>query len=94
MDTVYVIGHNINGPVKVGISRDAAKRIKGLQCGNPDKLEIFYESDVCNAALVEAIVHLRLSDCSTSASNEWFNVTARHAYTLINSIAQKFCGGD
>ena len=91
MEVVYVIGHNWGGPVKVGISKEPIKRKASLQCGNPERLSVLYEADVCNAQLVEAVVHLRLNDYSTNANNEWFNVTARHAYTLVNSIAQKFC---
>ena len=91
MEVVYVIGHDRAGPVKIGISKEPTKRRSSLQCGNPQKLDVFYESDVCDALLVEAIVHLRLNDYCAGAGNEWFNVTARHAYTLVNSIAQKFC---
>ena len=91
MEVVYIIGHSHYGPVKVGISKNSLQRVRDLQCGNPDKLSVLYETDVCNAQLVEAVVHLRLCDFQTSASNEWFNVTSRHAYILVNSIAQKFC---
>lgn len=38
---VYAIGPE-NGPVKIGFTNDLKKRLKAIQTGNPQKVEIFY----------------------------------------------------
>ncbi len=61
---------------KIGISKNHPDlRLKQLQTGNPNKIQVlsFYES--VNYKKVEQLLHAHYSLRRTLAGNEWFNLT-------------------
>ena len=61
---------------KIGISKnEPEKRLKQLQTGNPNRIDIlkFYESE--NYKRVEKWLHSRFGSKKTLAENEWFKLS-------------------
>ena len=61
---------------KIGISKnEPIKRLKQLQTGNPNRIDIlkFYESK--NYKRIEKWLHSRFITKKTLAENEWFNLS-------------------
>lgn len=61
---------------KIGISKNPAeKRLKQLQTGNPNKIEILKVYESKNYKRVEQWLHSKYSLNKTLAENEWFKLT-------------------
>lgn len=74
---LYIIraGSNPKAPIKVGIAHNIQQRLRSLQSGNPNKLEVL----TCitmntrrEAESLEQHIHRRLKHCRMAS--EWFNV--------------------
>jgi hypothetical protein len=78
---VYVIAAGAEGPVKVGFSADPDRRLRQLQTGHPERLEIFHRQgfDAALAPLMEKLVHKLMAP--KRRQGEWF------AYTVEDAIA-------
>ncbi len=81
---VYIIakdcGTHGTGPVKIGISDDPEKRVRGLQTASPYKLVLMckvYAHDRAMARAIESMMHADFADRRTSG--EWFDITPFHA---------------
>jgi hypothetical protein len=64
---------------KIGISKnEPEKRLKQLQTGNPNRIDIlkFYKSE--NYKRVEKWLHSKYSSFRTLANNEWFKLPNEH----------------
>ena len=72
MRSVYLIRGN-NGRYKIGIAKNPTQRIKQLQTGNSDKLEIIetYQSE--NASKIESALHNRFAHMRNEG--EWFDLS-------------------
>jgi hypothetical protein len=68
---IYLIKSG-NGLYKVGKTRNLAKRIRDLQTGNPNKLEIVDSFQTDDPGTVEAILHDMLSPYHVKG--EWFRI--------------------
>jgi len=70
--SVYLIRGN-DGRYKIGIAKDPKKRIKQLQTGNSDPLELIdtYQSE--NASTIETALHNRFSYVRNVG--EWFDLS-------------------
>ncbi|HSN77454.1 MAG TPA: GIY-YIG nuclease family protein, partial [Anaerolineae bacterium] len=69
--TIYVLRHSDDDIWKIGYTNgDASARLKQLQTGNPDKLELYAEfpGDVP----LEKAIHEHLTLCHTTGGSEWF----------------------
>ena len=64
---LYFVGAD-EGPIKIGMTSNPKKRIKGLQTGHPHKLR--YLALVPNASLQEAVYHERFA--KHRLEGEWF----------------------
>lgn len=87
---VYVIG-SAGGSIKIGIASDVSKRLHGLQTGCPDKLKLYYWTDLLPAGAareIEKACHARLS--SQRITGEWFDLQWRDAVSLVRSMASGF----
>ena len=71
MQSLYVIGHDLAGPLKVGIAVDPRQRLRGLQTGNPLPLVLFQVWQTQHPVRLERLVHTSLR--AFSMSGEWFN---------------------
>lgn len=75
------------GPVKIGITKDVAKRLSGLQTGHPHRLRVFFAApmeDAVAARSVEKSCHARLS--ASRLSGEWFAIDPYEAAGVIQQI--------
>lgn len=84
---IYVIGGTDHGsPVKIGISSDAASRLRQLQTGNPHRLSILHLSSVQGdiAEKVEAACHKLLMEMRMEG--EWFGVDVEKVVETIDRV--------
>ena len=72
MRSVYLIRGN-DGKYKIGIAKNPTQRIKQLQTGNSDKLEIIetYQSE--NASKIESSLHHQYGHVRNEG--EWFDLS-------------------
>lgn len=71
---------------KIGISKnEPEKRLKQLQTGNPNRIDIlnFYESK--NYKHVEKWLHSRFYNKKTLAENEWFSLSNEDVLNFIET---------
>jgi hypothetical protein len=71
---------------KIGFSKNNPKhRLKNLQTGNPNKIELlkFYES--VNYKIIEKWLHSRFSNKRTISENEWFRLSDEDVISFINT---------
>lgn len=71
---------------KIGISKnEPVKRLKQLQTGNPNRIDIlkFYESK--NYKRVEKWLHSRFCNKKTLAENEWFTLSNDDILNFIDT---------
>jgi hypothetical protein len=92
MSNIYIISsakHNL-GPVKIGISDNPENRLKSLQTGFPEKLEIKYLEvldERKKARKFEGLLHKDISHLRSHG--EWFNLDVAAAilhvqFTIIH----------
>ncbi len=86
MSFLYVIAHDINGPVKLGLSISPTKRLKQLQTGSATVLSLFHTEEIedskvkiAEKALHKTLSHIRLK-------GEWFNMTVDDAIAEVSHI--------
>lgn len=92
MSNIYVISSakHHNGPVKIGISNKPEKRLKQLQTGFPEKLEIKYVEPLDSRVKARTLEnHLHKDIRHHRSHGEWFNIDVKSAiayvkFTLIN----------
>lgn len=81
MGTVYLINSGLTDRYKIGVSKNAHDRIRGLQTGNPQKLTLvsYYESEIY--IKIETILHRVLKhkkyiiEDFENLKGEWFILT-------------------
>jgi hypothetical protein len=85
---VYIIGGE-NFPIKIGIAKDATRRLAGIQTGCPHRLEIFAHLEVApgRAFDVERECHKRLDGCRMNG--EWFDADPDDALALLLAVIQE-----
>lgn len=88
-DFVYIIGNN-DDLIKVGISKNPAKRVKQLQTGNGQKLTLlFTEEFECTRQellKIEKKIHSDLSHLCTKKVGEWFKINSDILDRIKNTI--------
>jgi len=70
---VYFIQHDVDGPIKIGVAKDPARRLNELQIGNPYQLYLITKIDCCtsgNAYALEKKLHWKFK--RWNISGEWF----------------------
>ena len=82
---LYVVGTAPGAPLKIGISEDPFRRLKGIQNGNPLKLQVFQVWAVTHPIPIEGSVHIALAD--QRMVGEWFNCTLGDAHLAIETAA-------
>lgn len=82
MKSVYLIRTN-DGRYKVGIAKDPQKRIRQLQTGNSDQLELIetYQSE--NASKIEGSLHRHYS--YGKMIGEWFELSIKEESEFIKT---------
>ena len=79
---LYVIGPR-EGPQKIGLSGDVAKRLQTLQTGFPEELFVHHTEEVSTkkVRLLEKKIHTELN--YKRAKGEWFNLTPEEAKEFL-----------
>jgi len=81
MRSVYLIRGN-NGKYKIGIAKNPSQRIKQLQTGNSDKLQLIetYQSE--NASKIESTLHNRFGHLRNEG--EWFDLSITEENSFVD----------
>lgn len=76
-DYIYIISDN-TGYIKVGISKNPLKRLKQLQTGNMNKLNLVFteefECDRNHLLKIEKLIHKEIARKSKHMKGEWFYI--------------------
>jgi prophage antirepressor-like protein len=80
---LYVI--KTDGGTKVGKTKDCvSKRIKGLQTGNVNNIEIILDFPTSNPDLLEKCVHYILDRYRCNSNREFFDCDVNYINTIVN----------
>ena len=79
MSHIYLIGTNMNGPLKIGYSKNPEKRLKQLQTGHDEILYLFYKRpvDVLKPHILES--HIHDANRHHKIHGEWYNLSVEEA---------------
>lgn len=91
---LYVIGHAKAGPLKIGIAKNPAARVRQLQGGNPYRLKCLHTVDCgeYDAATIERMAHSLLRE--NRLSGEWFDVVVAEARAAVDEAITKIQKGE
>ncbi|MEY3422660.1 MAG: hypothetical protein RIR48_2985, partial [Bacteroidota bacterium] len=83
---IYVI--RTDGGTKVGKTKDAVtKRIRGLQTGNVNEIQILMDYQTSNADLLERCVHYILDRYRCNSNREFFDCNVNYIQMVV-----RICG--
>jgi prophage antirepressor-like protein len=81
---VYVIKTDAQGAYKVGKTKDAVtKRIRGLQTGNVDNIQVLLDFKTSNPDLLEKNVHYILDRYRCNSNREFFDCDINYIKTVV-----------
>jgi len=81
---VYVIKTDAQGSYKVGKTKDAVnKRIRGLQTGNVDNIQVLLDFKTSNPDLLEKNVHYILDRYRCNSNREFFDCDINYIKTVV-----------
>jgi len=84
---IYVI--KTDGGTKVGKTKDAVKkRIKGLQTGNMNDIQVLLDFKTSNADLLERTVHYILDRYRCNSNREFFDCDVDFIKTIVETIGK------
>lgn len=87
---VYVIASSPEGPVKVGCSKHPDKRLKQLQTGHSEVLELAYTTAVpaAQVRLMERVIHE--TNRHRKVHGEWFDLTVENAILEVRCAVMQY----
>lgn len=81
---VYVIKTGIDGPYKIGKTKDIViKRVKGLQTGNVNNIQILLEFPTSNPDLLERTIHYILDRYRCNSNREFFDCDFEYIQKIV-----------
>lgn len=88
-----------DGGYKIGRTKNTVKtRIKGMQTGNVDDIEIIFDCATCNAFILEKLVHTLLDKYRCRSNREFFKCNVEYMIAvikmsgaLVNTITSSYC---
>lgn len=80
---IYVIGYDVAGPLKIGISANPEKRLRQLQTGQDKQLRLFHieETIAGYPRFMEGFIHSNLAP--KRIKGEWFDVAVEDAIAEV-----------
>ena len=72
MKHIYIISDSEN--IKIGFSKHPKKRLKQLQIGNPNNLQLVYTKPAKDAKKIEKHLHKILWQFRSKYKSEWFTI--------------------
>ena len=87
---LYVIAAQPEGPCKIGITNDVVKRLRTLQTGHPETLQVYHSEPihVDHVRGTEKILHQEMN--YKRVRGEWFNMTVQEASDLVTFFAIRY----
>jgi hypothetical protein len=80
--SIYIL--KTDGGIKVGRTKDkVSKRVKGLQTGNVNDIEILFEFKTSDAIMLEGIVHNILNRYRCNSNREFFECKVEYIKNVI-----------
>jgi len=71
---------------KIGISKNnPLKRVKNLQTGNSNKIELLKYYESINYKVIEKWLHSRYHNKKTMSQNEWFKLSDNEVISFIDT---------
>lgn len=80
---IYIIEGKRN-IVKIGISKDPKKRLRGLKTGSPYELELLATNWSCMSTVIETRLHVKYKQYQLSG--EWFKLPENELVKLIGAV--------
>jgi Meiotically up-regulated gene 113 len=77
MISLYIIGHDEDGPLKIGVGADPEKRCRGLQTGTPVRLRVMRSWPHEEARRIERILKSKLAEHRMVGGSEWFDLSLK-----------------
>lgn len=92
MSYIYVIG--TNEQIKIGFSKQPEKRLKQLQTGNMNKLNLYYKEEIHDSKvrIVEKLIHRDLRQYKKVG--EWFNLSPTDAISHLQFAKIRYDSDD
>lgn len=92
MKYIYVIG--TENKIKIGFSKHPLKRLKQLQTGNCDKLQLYYQEEIEDSKIriVEHLIHRDLKQYHKNG--EWFNISVDNAINAVKFAKIRYNSDD
>ena len=92
MSYIYVIGTVDH--VKIGFSKTPEKRLKQLQTGNMNKLQLFYKEEVQDSKvkIIEKLIHRDLKH--KKSIGEWFDMSPEDAIAALQFAKIRYDSDD
>ena len=92
LDFIYIIKDTINNSIKIGISQNPTKRLKQLQTGSPNPLELIYTEE-CGyggrkrTLQLEKLIHKDIKGKGLKQRGEWFTLNeSTSIQEIINTV--------
>ena len=92
LDFIYIIQDKINNTIKIGISQNPNKRLKQLQTGSPNPLELIYTEE-CGyggrkrTLQLEKLIHKDIKGKGLKQRGEWFTLNeSTSIQEIINTV--------
>lgn len=91
-DQVYIM--NAAGAYKVGVSKNPTSRVRQLQTGNPDTIELVHAVTACgiDAYKAEACIHDFLKERGQHLRGEWFQLSISDLSQLKTIMNKSIAG--
>jgi Meiotically up-regulated gene 113 len=83
---VYLIRQVGTNYYKIGITANLNKRLKQLQTGSANQLEIFHSIEVTNRKEVEKVLHLKYKQCQVRRNGEWFKFSGWQVREVVKTM--------
>jgi hypothetical protein len=83
----FIQAGEIDGPIKIGVARDPWSRMRDLQIGSPESLNLLGHSPPCEALSIEQQLHKKLS--TSSIRGEWFAPSPE-----LFRVIERLCGDE
>ena len=86
---IYIIGSD-KSPYKIGFSKTPQDRLKSLQTGNFNKLNIYYTEEISESKVkfIEKQIHNNLRH--RRVKGEWFNINLEEAILEVKYCRMKY----
>ena len=83
---IYVMKTDAQGAYKVGKTKDlVSKRVKGLQTGNVNDIEVLLDFQTSNADLIEKCVHYILDRYRCNSNREFFDCNINYIKIIVET---------